>query len=72
MPSTFIDVGAADVFRDEDVDFANLLMKCGVQVEFHIWPGCWHGFDAFVPDATISQRAAKFRLEWLQDLVSRA
>ena len=43
LPSTFIDVGAADLFRDEDVDFANALMKSGVQVELHIWPGCWHG-----------------------------
>lgn len=72
LPSTFIDVGAADVFRDEDVDYANALLKCGVQVEFHVWPGCWHGFDAFVPDAPISRRAAQTRLEWLQDLVRRA
>jgi hypothetical protein len=33
------------------------------QAELHVWPGCFHGFDAMVPQAAISQegRAARVR-----------
>ncbi|KAK1142163.1 hypothetical protein N8T08_008089 [Aspergillus melleus] len=71
LPSAFVDVGSADVFRDESIEYANALMKCGVQTELHVWPGCWHAFDVFVPDAPIARRAARARLEWLHDLLSR-
>ncbi|KAE8146945.1 Alpha/Beta hydrolase protein [Aspergillus avenaceus] len=72
LPPTFIDVGEADSFRDEDINFASALWKAGVPTEFHVWPGCWHGFDMFVPDAPVSRQAAATRLEWLRKLVSRS
>ncbi|KAA8646051.1 hypothetical protein EYZ11_001949 [Aspergillus tanneri] len=72
LPPTFIDVGTADLLRDEDVDFATALWKAGGQVEFHVWPGAWHGFDVFVPDAPISRRAIATRLEWLQNLINNS
>lgn len=72
LPPAFIDVGTADPFRDESVDFAAALLRCGVAVELHLWPGCWHGFDHIVLNATISRRAVAARLEWMQDLLSRA
>ena len=71
LPDTFIDVGSADVFRDEDVQFAMKLWACGVSAELHVWPGCWHGFDVFVPDAPASRKAGKARLEWLQKLLAK-
>ncbi|KAF7592661.1 hypothetical protein BBP40_012624 [Aspergillus hancockii] len=69
LPPTFIDAGETDPLRDEDVAYAMALWKAGVSTEFHVWPGCWHGFDAFVPDAPISRRAGAARLEWLQKLL---
>lgn len=69
LPPTFIDVGDADVFRDEDVDYATALWKAGVSTELHVWPGCWHGFDIFVPDAPISRRAKLARSVWLRSLI---
>ncbi|KAF7593641.1 hypothetical protein BBP40_011046 [Aspergillus hancockii] len=70
LPPTYIDVGDADALRDQDVAYASALWRDGVSTEFHVWPGAWHGFDVFVPDATISRRARAARLEWLQKLLS--
>ncbi|GFF29285.1 carboxylesterase NlhH [Aspergillus udagawae] len=70
LPPTFIDVGEADVFRDQDIAYASALWKDGVSTELHVWPGSWHGFDVFVPDAPISRRARAARLEWLQKLLN--
>ncbi|KAB8070879.1 Alpha/Beta hydrolase protein [Aspergillus leporis] len=69
LPPTFIDVGEADAFRDEDVAYATELWRSGVSTELHVWPGCWHGFDAFAPAAPISRRAGAARLEWLKKLL---
>ncbi|KAJ5701493.1 esterase/lipase [Penicillium malachiteum] len=69
LPSTWLDVGEADVFRDENVEFASKLMKAGVQTELHVWPGCWHGFSAFVPDAPFSKRSHELRLEWVERIL---
>ncbi|KAL5361689.1 Alpha/Beta hydrolase protein [Aspergillus floccosus] len=69
LPPTFIDVGEADVFRDQDIAYASALWRDGVSTELHVWPGSWHGFDVFVPEATISARARAARTEWLQKLL---
>ncbi|KAL4912528.1 Alpha/Beta hydrolase protein [Aspergillus aurantiobrunneus] len=71
LPPTFLDVGEADVFRDQDVAYASALWRDGVSTEFHVYPGCWHGFDVFAPDASISRRAMTARLEWLRGLLSQ-
>ncbi|RHZ54018.1 alpha/beta hydrolase [Aspergillus thermomutatus] len=70
LPPAFIDVGEADVFRDQDLEYAAALWRDGVSTELHVWPGSWHGFDVFVPDAPISRRARAARLEWLRKLLS--
>ncbi|KAJ5628443.1 esterase/lipase [Penicillium lividum] len=69
LPSTWIDVGDADVFRDECVEHASKLWTAGISTELHVWPGCWHGFDTFAPNAPISRRARLARSEWVRNLV---
>lgn len=66
LPPTFIDVGEAEVFRDECVAYASHLWACGVQAELHVWPGAWHAFDLFAPTAKLSLIARKTRSAWLQ------
>jgi acetyl esterase/lipase len=41
LPQTFIEVGASEPFRDEDVAYATKLWEHGVQAELHVWPGAW-------------------------------
>jgi acetyl esterase/lipase len=37
LPPTFIEVGSAEPFRDEDVAYATKLWECGNQAELHVW-----------------------------------
>jgi acetyl esterase/lipase len=65
LPTTYIDVGSAEVFRDEDVEYASRIWAAGGQAELHVWAGGCHGFDALYPDARISAAARRARTEWL-------
>ncbi|KAL4932107.1 alpha/beta hydrolase [Aspergillus undulatus] len=71
LPPTLLDVGEADIFRSQNVVYATSLWRDGVTTEFHVYPGAYHGFDVFVPDAEISKRAVATRLEWLRSLLSQ-
>ncbi|TCD54272.1 alpha/beta hydrolase [Alloscardovia theropitheci] len=66
LPPTYIDVGALDAFRDEDLTFASHLCAAGVDVEFHLIPHMYHGGENVSPQAAISQRMNEYRLDWLQ------
>jgi acetyl esterase/lipase len=74
LPPTFIDVGSAETFRDEDVAYASRIWQAGGRLELHVWPGGFHGFDVVVPHAVISQDAIAARGAWLrrQLVVGRA
>ncbi|KAF7588404.1 hypothetical protein BBP40_005733 [Aspergillus hancockii] len=65
LPPTYVEVGSADVFRDEDVAYAARLWKYGVQTELHVWPGGWHGFQIYSPGSKLSKIAAETRRSWL-------
>ncbi len=65
LPPTLITVGAIDGFSDEDIDYAVRLRHAGVPVELHVYPGAPHGFDALLPNAPISRRAARDMEDWL-------
>lgn len=41
LPEAWIDVGAAELYRDEDVAYATKLWEFGIQCELHVWPGAW-------------------------------
>jgi acetyl esterase/lipase len=45
LPSTYIPVGALDLFADEDLAYARRLMRAGVATELHPDPGAYHGFE---------------------------
>jgi acetyl esterase/lipase len=66
LPAAFIDVGALEVFRDEDVDYALRLMRAGVPTELHVYAGAYHGWDGFAPMARISQAAVAARIAALR------
>lgn len=55
LPPTFITVGAAELFRDEDIEYAQRLMAAGVPTQLAVFPGVFHGGQSFVPDAPVSQ-----------------
>ncbi|MER6694394.1 alpha/beta hydrolase [Streptomyces minutiscleroticus] len=66
LPPAFIDVGSAEVFRDEDVAYASRLWSSGVQAELHVWAGGFHIFDGAAPAAALSKAALAARSAWVR------
>lgn len=66
LPSAYIEVGSAEVFRDESVTYASRIWATGGAAELHVWAGGFHLFDTFVPDAPISAAARDARLSWIR------
>ncbi|MFD7280509.1 alpha/beta hydrolase [Streptomyces sp. NPDC059862] len=69
LPTTYIDTGSAEVFRDEDTHYATRIWAAGGQAELHVWAGGFHGFDALYPQAHISATARRTRTDWLARLL---
>lgn len=65
LPPTFIDVGSAEAFRDEDVAYASRIWACGGAAELHVWPGGFHGFDTFAPQSRLATAMVAARDRWL-------
>lgn len=45
LPPTYIQVGALDLFLEEDLEFGRRLSRAGVPLELHVIPGACHGFE---------------------------
>ncbi|KAI0381415.1 hypothetical protein F5Y04DRAFT_271002 [Hypomontagnella monticulosa] len=67
LPSTYIDVGGLDLFRDECATFAARLAAVDVETEFHLFPGVPHAFEA-ASNVSITKRAIEGRIRWMRDL----
>ena len=65
LPSTYIDCGTLDLFRDEDTEYARRLAAANVDVEYHLYPGVPHGFEAIAPNITASKQATANRMKAL-------
>lgn len=65
LPATFINVGALDLFLEEDMEYARRLMRAGVPTELHVYPGVYHGFR-MVTDAQVTQTAIRDQFAALQ------
>ena len=70
LPPAFLDVGSAETFRDEVVTYATRLWQAGGAAELHVWPGGFHGFDGFAPQAALSQASQSAQVKWLRRLLA--
>ena len=57
LPSTFIHIGAIDLFLEESIEYARRLTRAGVSVELHVWPGAFHAFGS--TDCHVSREARR-------------
>ncbi|MEU7038392.1 alpha/beta hydrolase [Streptomyces sp. NPDC046237] len=55
LPPAYISTAEFDPNRDEGIEYALRLMRAGVSVELHQWPGTFHGSQAIL-SAEVSQR----------------
>jgi acetyl esterase/lipase len=69
LPPTFINVGSAETFRDEALNYASRIWRAGGSAELHVWPGGFHGFEVLAPEAAISQSARAAAARWLRRVV---
>ncbi len=68
LPPAYIEVGQLDIFRAEDLSYAERLGKAGVGVELHVHPGVPHAFEVFAPDSAVAGRAFADRVRTLKSL----
>lgn len=71
LPATFINVGALDLFLEENLEYARRLIRAGVPTELHVYPGAYHGFR-MVADAYVTQTAQRDQLNALKRAFERA
>lgn len=72
LPPTYIDVGSAETFRDENVAYAHAIWCAGGDAELHVWPGAFHGFDSVAPTAALTRQARHARTQWLSRILGRS
>ena len=70
LPPAFIDVGSAEIFRDECVNYANGLWLAGGAAELHVWAGGFHGYATVAPEAEVSHETRRSRVRWLTRLLT--
>jgi len=70
LPPTFISTGALDLFLEEDLEYARRLMRAGVPVELHVYPGAFHAFD-MDPAAAVSAQARRDSHDALRRALAR-
>lgn len=72
LPPAYVDVGSAEVFRDEDVAYALGLWRAGTEAELHVWSGGFHAFDTIAPQARLSRAATQTRAAWVRARLARS
>lgn len=65
LPPTYLEVGSAEVFRDEVVRYAERMWQQGTSAELHVWSGGFHGFDSFAPRSGLALAALDARRQWV-------
>jgi acetyl esterase/lipase len=70
LPPTFLDVGTHDAFRDETTTYAQRLAASGVQTEYHLWSGGFHGYDIFAPETKLTQTTWETRFNALRQTLT--
>ncbi|MBL3687540.1 alpha/beta hydrolase [Leucobacter zeae] len=72
LPPAFIEVGSAEMFRDEDAAYASRIWAAGGEAELHVWSGAFHGFDVYAPESALARAALASRDSWIARVVGRS
>jgi len=65
LPPTYLDVGSAEVFRDETIAYASKIWEAGGQAELHVFAGGFHGYEV-VTTAAVSRTTLEVREAWVR------
>lgn len=70
LPPTYLEVGSAEVFRDEVVAYASAIWAAGGIAELHVWPGGYHLFELLAPQAQLAVAAREARAAWIDRVLA--
>ncbi|MDP3951607.1 alpha/beta hydrolase [Microbacterium sp.] len=70
LPPAFIDVGAAEIFRDEAIDYADRIWRAGGDAELHVWSGAFHACDIFAPHTSVGRSMIRTRNAWVEKILA--
>lgn len=65
LPPAYLDVGSAETFRDEVVDFARRIWLAGEAADLHVWDGAFHGFDLVAPESRLGAASWRTKSDWV-------
>ncbi|MEI4280354.1 alpha/beta hydrolase [Klenkia terrae] len=69
LPPAFIDVGSAEIFRDEAIEYANGLWRAGSAAQLHVWSGAFHACDVFAPHTAVARQMIRARDAWVETVL---
>ncbi|TID19577.1 hypothetical protein E2P81_ATG06744 [Venturia nashicola] len=71
LPATYVDAGECEALRDQAVEFATNMWRCGSTCELHIWPGASHMFEMTTkPELPLIQSAKATKQNWLKRMMT--
>ncbi|KAF2648715.1 alpha/beta-hydrolase [Lophiostoma macrostomum CBS 122681] len=71
LPPTYVDAGECEALRDQVVQFASDMWRCGSTCELHVWPGAYHVFEVVnKPDHLLIQSAKAAKANWLKRMMT--
>lgn len=65
LPPAYIATGSLDLFLEEDIEYARRLMRFGIPVELHVYPGAFHVFN-IAPKSHVAANARRDSLSALK------
>lgn len=68
LPTTYLDIGELDIFRDENLAYASRLAAANISLELHIYPGVPHAFEFIAPKSSCAQNAMANRWKAMSSL----
>ncbi|NQE64429.1 alpha/beta hydrolase [Caulobacter sp. RHG1] len=70
LPKTYIATGALDLFLEENLAYAQRLIRAGVPTELHVYPGAFHAFQ-WAAHTDVAQAAARDSTQALARAMTR-
>ncbi|MFM9500314.1 alpha/beta hydrolase [Streptomyces galilaeus] len=66
LPPTYLEVGSAEVFRDEVVAYASSIWAAGGSADLHVWAGGFHLYELVAADTVIGTASREARTSWVR------